>query len=69
MPVVKNPTIMLIPIIILVSLVLSLNCSAMTLDITKVGIADSKTVIFTKLSFSPKTSPKTKIKAGPINNL
>lgn len=41
----------------------------MTLDITKVGIADSKTVIFTKLSFSPKTSPKTKIKAGPINNL
>jgi len=28
----------------------------MTLDITKVGIADSKTVIFNKLSFSPKTS-------------
>ena len=60
---------MLSPIIKLVNLVLSLNCSAIILAVTKVGMAASKMVIFAISSLTLKTKAKTKTIAGANNNL
>lgn len=53
----------------LVSLVLSLNCSAMILEVTKVGIAASKMVIFATSPLIPRIKAKTKTIAGAKINL
>lgn len=48
----------------LASLVLSLNCSAMMLDVKTAGIADSKMVILAIFPFMPKIRASNKVIAG-----
>ncbi len=66
---VNSPIIMLNPMVKLASLVFSLNCSAMMLDVKTAGIADSKTVILAIFPFIPKSKASNNVMAGAKTNL
>jgi hypothetical protein len=60
----KKAAIMLKPIVKLVSFVFNLNCSAIMLEVTTVGIADSKMVILAIFPFIPSKSANPSVIAG-----